>query len=771
MASEILVLSVAREGVEPGPSQLEARSDAITVVTEPTADDALDRLDDESVDCIVSAHDLPASTGIELLEQVRERAPELPFVLFAADGSGALASDAIAAGTTDYVEHQQTADQTAILTNRIENAVEQFRAHRYAAEQERISSVIREINRALIRAESAAEVEQAVCEVMSGADQYLTACIAGVDPETMRIEPRTWGGADEGYFERLDMVVAEDAPGRHAPGGRAYHDREIAVSQDIPRDSRYEKWRPDATDRGFRALAVVPLEYDTTRYGLLAIFADRPHAFDDDERQLLSDLGDDVAHELHTQQLQSDLQQTTARLTALFAQSPDMIDIHDADGNITDHNPLFRERTGYDEATLANMKVWDLDQAIDAEEARSLWNRMDEGDTHRLEGEYRRADGSTFPVEAHIRRITLGGEDRFVVISHDITDRRRRQVELRRSERRFEAFLSDPQILMGLLDADGDVLDINDTAMEYVDVDRDAVVGTKIWKTPWWSEDHRHVVERKTGQAASGAYVTYEADLTYPDGEPYSVTVVIRPVRNDDGDVVSLVISGRDVTERKKREQQLEAMDRVLRHNLHNEMTVILGAAETIDERTTEGLGEFVEMIQRGCRELLGLTNKQRDIVELMTENPDIEPHDTGPLLAQCVADTAERHPTADITLDAPRDVRAEAVPSIGQAIRELVENAITHGENTAPSIEVTVESTPERVRISIADSGPRIPSEERAIIQGRGERGPLYHGSGMGLWLVNWIVSMSNGTVTYEEGTPAGNVVTVELPAVSNGD
>jgi PAS domain S-box-containing protein len=889
MDKGVWVLSVGDGDSAIDPSRLESGSKSLTVETEPTAAEALARLEAETIHCVLVPSDLPETAPLTFIERLRETWPTFP-IIFRADAAGTVEADeALTAGATDYIPPDPPIDQHTLLKTRITNAVTttgnhhdepestayyrtllehtadyvmvvdasghvdyvspaverilgytpteltqmdafdtihpddyeraatafedvlaqpdqehtvEYRAQAADGEwrwldvrgrncladpliegiivavrditerkqHQRFSSATRDINRALVRADSPVEVEQAVCDILSEADPYLTACIAEVNPETMRIEPRTWRGAARGYFENLDMVVAENAPGRHSPGGRAYHDREIAISQNIPQDPNYEKWQPDATDRGFQALAVVPLEYDDELYGLLAVFADRPQAFDESEQQLLSELGDDIAHALHAQQLQAELRATSSRLEALFEQSPDMLNVHDADGNIIDLNPRLCEKTGYDEATLTGMKVWELDRAIDAEQARTLWEGMDAGDTHRLEGEYERADGSTFPVEVHIRRFELEASPRFLAISRDITARKRRQQELRRNERRFEAMLDDPHILVGVLDPDGTIRHINETAMGYIDADLDDVLGRDIWTTPWWTEELPPVVKEKVEQAAGGEYVTYEADLTYPSGEPYSVVGVIRPVRDADGKTVSLVISARDITERKKREQQLDAMDRVLRHNLHNEMSIILGAAETITEQAGGDVADLAEMIRTSSEQLLALTSKQRDIVELVIEDPGVTSVDVTRLVHHAVERVSEAHQAAEVVLSAPSGVRARGVPQLDQAVAELVENAIVHADDASPSVEVEAETAGERVRISVADTGPRIPPPERAILRGEGEGGPLYHGSGMGLWLVNWIVSSCDGRVTYEERSPTGNLVTIELP-VSESD
>ncbi|MFB6310406.1 MAG: response regulator [Salinirussus sp.] len=91
---------------------------------------ALDRLGETEIDCVVSDYDMPNTDGLEFLEIVRDRWPDLPFILFTGKGSEAVASQAIAAGVTDYVQKGRPPEQYEVLVNRIENAVDQYRTQR-----------------------------------------------------------------------------------------------------------------------------------------------------------------------------------------------------------------------------------------------------------------------------------------------------------------------------------------------------------------------------------------------------------------------------------------------------------------------------------------------------------------------------------------------------------------------------------------------------------------------------------------------------------------
>ncbi|MFB6247488.1 MAG: PAS domain S-box protein [Salinibacter sp.] len=130
-----------------------------------------------------------------------------------------------------------------------------------------------------------------------------------------------------------------------------------------------------------------------------------------------------------------------SRLQVLFDQSPDMINIHDPEGRILEANPRFLEKTGYREEDLPGMRVWDLDESISREDATGLWAEMEAGDRRRREGTYQREDGSAFPVEVDLRCLRLGGKDRFMAISRDITERKEARQQLRREWDRLETLL------------------------------------------------------------------------------------------------------------------------------------------------------------------------------------------------------------------------------------------------------------------------------------------------------------------------------------------
>jgi PAS domain S-box-containing protein len=116
---------------------LERENDRFEVVSESNASDGLDRIEVEPVDCVISDYDMPGMDGLEFLRTVRETRPDLPFILFTGKGSEAVASEAIAADVTHYLQKRSGPEQYELLANRIENAVSQYHAEQRAAELKR----------------------------------------------------------------------------------------------------------------------------------------------------------------------------------------------------------------------------------------------------------------------------------------------------------------------------------------------------------------------------------------------------------------------------------------------------------------------------------------------------------------------------------------------------------------------------------------------------------------------------------------------------------
>jgi PAS domain S-box-containing protein len=230
-------------------------------------------------------------------------------------------------------------------------------------------------------------------------------------------------------------------------------------------------------------------------------------------------------------------------------------------------------------------------------------------------------------------------------------------------------------------------------------------------------------------------------------------------------DIIGIQLMVRDATERRQREGLISVINRVLRHNLRNKMTVITGYAEMLEAELDGDRAAKATQISDAARRLLDLSESARRIEENRELSPELEQVDLVPVVDRIVSQTRMRYPDASVTVDAPDAVVAETDERIETAVWEVVDNAAKHGGDP-PAVEVVVTVTELQVEIAVRDDGPGLPENEREVLQSNVET-QLVHGQGLGLWLVDWIVTSLDGDVDATP-SPEGTTVAIRLPRPS---
>lgn len=132
------------------------RADGRFVIVQATsASNGLDHLSEQAFDCVISDYDMPGCNGIEFLEEVREEFPELPFILFTGKGTEEIASDAISAGVTDYLQKQASTCQYTVLANTVSNAIEHYRCSQMVGQRDQqLRDIIERVTDAIVEVDS-----------------------------------------------------------------------------------------------------------------------------------------------------------------------------------------------------------------------------------------------------------------------------------------------------------------------------------------------------------------------------------------------------------------------------------------------------------------------------------------------------------------------------------------------------------------------------------------------------------------------------------------
>ncbi|MFC5366832.1 hybrid sensor histidine kinase/response regulator [Salinirubrum litoreum] len=396
MTREIRVLHVddSPEFADLTATYLERVDERFTVETATDGEDGLDRFRSATFDCVVSDHEMPGRSGIELLEAIREERPDVPFLLFTGKGSEEVASAAISAGVTDYLQKDGGTEQFTVLANRISNAVEQRRAREAAARTERR---LRELS------ENTPDV------LWMFSHDWSDLLFVNSAYEDVYGRPRAGLEADPSAF--VDAVHPDD--------------REIVESAMTTLSGG------DEVEVEYRVDPNHDFERTVWVYG-------KPIVEDGEVVRVAGFSREITERKRREEQL--------AEERAINEQSLDALDdiyyLVGPDGDLRRWNETVVEVTGYADEELAALNVLELFDAADAERVyRAVENVLTAG-SGRVEAKLITADGERVPYEfTGSRFVGPDGDLRGVIgVGRDVSERREYERELERQNARLADF-------------------------------------------------------------------------------------------------------------------------------------------------------------------------------------------------------------------------------------------------------------------------------------------------------------------------------------------
>jgi signal transduction histidine kinase len=226
-------------------------------------------------------------------------------------------------------------------------------------------------------------------------------------------------------------------------------------------------------------------------------------------------------------------------------------------------------------------------------------------------------------------------------------------------------------------------------------------------------------------------------------------------------------ITGTDITDDHQYQQHRQVLNRVLRHNLRNDLNVISGHALVLrDEDIDSKVTNHADVIHRNADSLSDLVEKVRTITqEVYGADQQVSVTNIADVIREEIAEVRNDERDAEFRTE------LEEIPTAGNqllriAIKNILENAIEHNPSRHPIVNVVSEydTDLDRVIVRIADNGTGIPPGEVQAIS-RGRESQLEHTSGVGLWITKWIANGLGGTVLFNtDSSEWGTVVEFSL-------
>lgn len=202
--------------------------------------------------------------------------------------------------------------------------------------------------------------------------------------------------------------------------------------------------------------------------------------------------------------------------------------------------------------------------------------------------------------------------------------------------------------------------------------------------------------------------------------------------------------------------------NRVLRHDIKNDMTVIKGRANLIVDADPEDelVEESAGAINRQTEKVLEVIDSTSAISEAISENPDFESIDLVAVVEE-VVDRCDSSLSGTVTSELPDSARILANESVRTVVSNLVENGIEHNDSDDPRVHLTLERENGTIELCVEDNGPGVPeADKERIFEPRSED----TGKG-GLHVVRALVESYGGEIHVEDNRPRGSVFVVRFP------
>ena len=366
--------------------------------------------------------------------------------------------------------------------------------------------------------------------------------------------------------------------------------------------------------------------------------------------------------------------------------------------------------------------------------------------------------------------------------------------ELLDSRRRLAAIVESSDDAIFSEDLEGTITSWNRGAERIYGYPPEEIVGRSIeLLIPPERRDDVGMVLRKI--RAGNSIEHYETIRRTKDGRTIDVSLTVSPIRDAYGQVVGASTIARDVTDRRRsdeeREAAREAADRAnqaksdflsrMSHELRTPMNAVLGFAQLLGmDQLSPQQAEATEEILKAGKHLLGLIDEVLDIarIEAGRLRLSLEPVDAVQVAAESISllQPQARLEGVRLWMEAPDDAdRGTFVVADRQRLKQVLLNLISNGvkyNRQDGTVRVLFErsSGGSRIRIDVTDTGRGIPLErleelftpfERLGLEGTG-----IEGTGLGLALTKPLVEAMGGSMSVRSQPGEGSTFSIELAA-----
>ncbi|HZY56299.1 MAG TPA: PAS domain S-box protein, partial [Rubrobacteraceae bacterium] len=563
-------------------------------------------------DVVISDYHLPRFGGLEALKMWRETVSEAPFIVVSGKVGEDVAVEMMKTGAYDYVMKDNLGRLCATVKRGLEEARERRVRKRVERELRRRDAILEAVRFAAERLlgeavgweESVRAILRRLGEATETSRVYIFENFVGEDGEVWATMRHEW--VARGVSVQMDNPLMEAMPYRAAGYGRwvevlsrgepVYgHTREFPGSE-----------QPELRNQDILSIVVVPIFVEGRWWGFIGFDeCVREREWSTAEIGALGAAAGTLGAAIRRRRIEEELRQSEERYRAVIEQATDGIYLLDVDTKrLLETNPSLQKILRYTADELRGMEVYDFvahpRENIDSVIQRALSERR------RFVGErkYRRKNGSLVDVEVGVSVILLGDKEVICTIVRDITERKRAEEALARSEYRLRTIIETEPECVKVLGMDGSLLEMNPAGLSMIEADSlEQVRGKTVYE--YIAPEHRADFVALTERVLRGGSGTLEFEFVGLKGTSRWLETHAVPLRDARGEITGLLAITRDITERKKNEEALRESEERFKGLAEASFE---GIAITQDGKIIETNAAFATMFGYEPSEVIGMT-------------------------------------------------------------------------------------------------------------------------------------------------------------------